>query len=493
MVYTRSGIEFDASADIWVYQEGLLDVTLNFSEFQGISNELRESAKRVLSWYAENRSPNYLMNMFQRFQHFIRQAPNQLSTISDVTLLNYRASLSESRESYLGGLAVFLKKWIQLGYPGIGEGVDLLLKQLKIKGNAKGVAVLTWDPDEGPFTSYEMEGLHAKLNQAYACGAMSTEDYVLAWLYILLGQRNIQYAALKVRDVRVKRSTEGVPTYSIRMPRAKQRNSSPRQKWVDRSILESFGEILVAYAEGVRKQFEAYLLDPMQAPLFPALSVARSAKGFEFHQTAKSIGEKLTYILECLSVISERTGRAMNINPRRFRSTVGTRAAEEGYNPLEIAGLLDHTDTQNVQVYTASSPAIIDRIDRAIAIGIAPLAQAFAGKLVEGLGVDTSSRIIDLRVDRTGAPMGDCGRHGFCGFNAPIACYTCSSFEAWVDGPHEKVLARLLETRQRQLQTTDKRIASINDRTIFAVAAVIRLCEETKRLPVEVSEEMAYV
>lgn len=486
---TKSGIEFDATADIWAYRDDLIDVSLNFIQLTNISDELRESAKSVLSWYAENRSSSHMRNMFQRFQHFIRLTPSQLSSVSDVSLLNYRALLGDSSAWYLGSLAGFLKKWIQLGYPGVDEGVDLLLKQLRLKGNPKGVAVLTWDPVDGPFTTNEMEGLHAALNQAYACGAMSLEDYVLAWLYILLGQRNHQYAALKVCDFRVTRNAEGLLRYSIQMPRAKQRTKLSRAELVDRSLIEQFGEILVVYAEGVRKQFEADLLDPTQAPLFPAKRSRRGTNGFEFHRTALDIGQTITTTLEGLSVVSERTGKAMNISPTRFRRTTGTRAAEEGYSALEIADLLDHSDTQNVQVYTASSPAIIDRIDRVIAMGIAPLAQAFAGKLVDGLGVDTSNRIIDLRVDRSGAPMGDCGKHGFCGFNAPIACYTCSSFEAWVDGPHEGVLAHLLENRDRQLQTTDKRIASINDRTIFAVAAVIRLCEEKKNPAVKASEE----
>ncbi|KAG1535802.1 hypothetical protein G6F50_015215 [Rhizopus delemar] len=111
---------------------------------------------------------------------------------------------------------------------------------------------------------------------------------------------------------------------------------------------------------------------------------------------------------------------------------------------------------------------------------MAPLAQAFAGTLVEGLGENTSKRVIDLRIDRSGSPMGDCGTHGFCGFNAPIACYTCTSFEAWMDGPHEAVLQHLLDQREKQRRHSDKRSASINDRTIFAVAAVIEGCRQAK-------------
>lgn len=49
-----------------------------------------------------------------------------------------------------------------------------------------------------------------------------------------------------------------------------------------------------------------------------------------------------------------------------------------------------------------------------------------------------------------------------------------------MDGPHEAVLQHLLDQREKQLRDSDKRIASINDRTIFAVAAVIEECRQVK-------------
>jgi hypothetical protein len=79
--------------------------------------------------------------------------------------------------------------------------------------------------------------------------------------------------------------------------------------------------------------------------------------------------------------------------------------------------------------------------------------------------------------------MGECGKHGFCGFAAPVACYTCKSFEAWLDGPHEAVLNYLIARREQLLQTSDKRMASVNDRTILAVAAVVQRCSELQSNP----------
>jgi hypothetical protein len=154
----------------------------------------------------------------------------------------------------------------------------------------------------------------------------------------------------------------------------------------------------------------------------------------------------------------------------------------EGHGELVIAELLDHTDTQNVGIYIEARPEIVERIDRAIAFHMAPIAQAFAGTLIRDESEatrcdDPTSRICDPRFDPTMRPLANCGKHGFCGFAAPIACYTCVHFEPWLDGPHEAVLEFLLAERERLASRGDMRIASINDRTILAVAQVVQLCK----------------
>jgi len=82
-------------------------------------------------------------------------------------------------------------------------------------------------------------------------------------------------------------------------------------------------------------------------------------------------------------------------------------------------------------------------------------------------------------------PMGNCGSHAFCSLMAPVACYTCRSFQPWQDGPHEAVRDFLLAERERLLHESDARIASVNDRTILAIAEVVRQCRERTEAPGE--------
>lgn len=480
MCQTRSGVWFDPSADHWHYRDGI-DLSLDFSSLSGVTDKFVDATKRVLAWYTQESSPSHVQNLFYRLLHFTRTiARTQLDAIRAPDLLNYRSKLTPDTEWYLGTLRGLFIRWHQLGYQGVDADAILLLKQLRIKGNQKGVAVMTMDPEDGPFTPIEVEAIQASVNNAYAEGDITTAEFVHIWLTMLLGQRPTQYSALKVIDVKRSTTPSGGVEYAIQMPSAKKRFADRRAGMKERKLIEQFGEILFSYKEMLIRKHGYLLEDPNQLPLFIDPWTGRAtAPGFEHHYTPNALGLQLTYILEHLAIISERTGCAMSISPVRFRRTIGTRAAEEGYGPLVIAELLDHADTQNVGVYTASTPTYIEKMTRTLAMDMAPLAQAFEGTLATGdkSKIDPAKLIIDLRIDRSGEGMGKCGMSGYCSFNAPIACYTCRNFEAWLDGPHEAVLDHLMKRREMLLKASDKRIAMVNDRTILAVAEVIQKCQ----------------
>lgn len=487
-VITRNGAMFDPKLDRWSYRDSTATVSLDFLSLRA-TNELIKSTKKVLIWYAENKSPDHLMNMFERFQHLLKCSELDLNEVSHITsnaLINYRASLSSKNSWYLGNLSGFLKKWHSLGVVGVSDDAIALLKQLRHKGNRKGEAVSTMDPLDGPFTDFEVEALHAAVDDGYKAGDINLDDYLLVWLFLALGQRSIQYASLKVCDFGASIAKDGATIYSLNVPRAKQREQLSRSVFSQRVLVPKIGEKFVQYIEEIRREFTGVLADTSVAPLFPTKrSNKNEPNGFEYHRTSSSLSLDLKKSLNRLHVISERTGEPLHITATRFRRTLGTRAAMEGHGELIIAELLDHNDTQNVGVYVQSTPEIVERIDRAMALHLAPLAQAFAGVIIKTesearrMG-DPSSRICNPRIDPTMKPMGNCGQHGFCGELAPIACYTCRNFQPWLDGPHEKMLEHLITERDRLMTASDARIASINDRTILAVAEVVRRCNEIK-------------
>lgn len=485
IVKTRGGALFDPHQNVWDIREPNLRVKLQFNTLPRLGIHFEAAFRSTLVWYAQNVSLSHLRNMFywssQLFTFKADTSKTEITVISSVDLLNFRSHVGPDKEWSLGALSGFMKRWWRLGYVGIAKDAYVLLTQIRLKGNPKGVATATMDPVNGPFTALELEALQTALNNAYAQHDVSLEEYVLCWLLMMLGQRPTQYAALKVRDVVVLHAKGSSSTYSLRMPRAKRRDSDTRGEFKDRVLTTEIGALVARYAAEVQARFTGLLADPLDAPLFPGERVDAQIAGFAFHQTSAQIGNKINTAMARLEVLSERTGDPIHIGPKRFRSTVGTRAAEEGHGELVIAELLDHSDTQNVGVYVSSTPAIVERIDRAIAMQLAPLAQAFAGKLIGGAmdssrSTDPNSQIRAPGITGTFDGISSCGKHGFCGFLKPIACYTCNSFEPWLDGPHEQVFKHLIVERER-LMTVDVRIATINDRAILAVAEVIQLCE----------------
>lgn len=339
------------------------------------------------------------------------------------------------------------------------------------------------DPRTGPLTDVERSAVQAALNSAFAVGDVSLENYLLAWLFLLLGQRNIQFAMLKVCDIQEVVRGDGSREYVLRVPRVKQASAEGRRvQFKERLITPSIGKMLLEYSRAVQERFEQrgeFPDDLSQAPLFPQKLKAKGIRpSFHYHASPDEIGKRITAVFGTLSVYSERTGAPIAVTSKRLRHTVATSAAREGHGELIIAELLDHSDTQNVGVYVKATPEIVERIDIAVALQMAPLARAFAGVIVSDeseavRGDDLSSRIVDPRFDEELKPMGNCARNGSCGFMAPISCYTCSSFQAWVEGPHEEVLAHLIAERERLMAEADPRIATINDRTILAVAELV--------------------
>lgn len=488
-VTTRGGAVFATAGTTWEVREAAVMVRLLFEKLPPLSRPFLTAFQATLVWYARNASLSHFHNMFQRasnlFDFKFEIATTTICEINAADILNYRSHLGDANEYKLGAVSGFLERWHALGYAGIRSDAIHQLGQLRLRGNRKGVDVATRHPTKGPFTDIELETLQSGLNTAYGKGLVSDAEYSLCWLFMALGQRPVQYALLKVCDVTCTDDADGMKTYGIWVPRAKRRDSQPRAEFKFRVLTPQIGRHIYRYAQQVKTFFNGKLSDPSDAPLFPSTQVGVVPAGFAYHLTSDEVGSLLEASFNRLNVVSERTGDFIKVGAKRFRTTVGTRAAQEGHSELVIAELLDHSDTQNVSVYVKATPEIVERIDRAMAMYMAPLAQAFAGKLIEGpaeatRAFDPASEIRAPEITGGFKAMSSCGKAGPCGFLKPIGCYTCGSFEPWLDGPHEQVLEHLLSRRDQQMTTTDPRIASINDRTIYAVAQVVALCAEVK-------------
>ena len=252
---TKSGVLFDATADIWSYRDGTMSVHLDFRQLRGLIEPLNFGTKLLMQSLAANGSAASLCTCFRVWLNFItylHPSTGPLAQIRGLDFLNYRASTRGG--TYAGHIKTLLRRWHKLGVSGLAPDVLSTLQDTKGTSRAKGVAVATMDPVEGPLTDIELQAVQEALNEAYATSAVDTSDWVLAWLFMALGSRPAQFAALKVKDVHV-RSVEGAVDYSIDVPRAKQRSLS-RTEFKNRPLVRQIGDILARYVNGVREAFE---------------------------------------------------------------------------------------------------------------------------------------------------------------------------------------------------------------------------------------------
>ncbi|WP_226501006.1 site-specific integrase [Pseudomonas sp. MWU16-30322] len=485
--YSRDGYLVRLDGERWKLNRDI-DIPM-FAMAKLLNAEMYLSLRHVLAFYAQTSAPSHTRNLFERYKHYV-ESTLEHPIFSVESLISYRSSLDAKLEWYLGTLRGLIRQWDRLGYAGIPKDALTLLGKWTLKGNEKGYAVQSMCPDSGPLTDIEMQGITAAVIRDYVANRLALIDACYALTLAMTGRRPSQITGLKLRDL-ICRSDR----YFISFPRAKQRNQSWRTSFKEFSIVEDLWLILQQQAVEVQRAFARRLgrevpLDLVgELPLFPeigALDVRSDLRsqlvGDHLHAPSASVKESMDLVAKTTSVFSERTGGLLRLTPTRFRYTLGTNLAREGRGELIIAEALDHSDTQNAGVYVRNIPEIVERIDKAVALQLAPIAQAFQGVLVVSerdakRGDDPNSRVSNGVVN-----LGTCGSYGFCGALAPIACYTCSHFQPWLDGPHEAVLEGLINERDKVMERTDDRkIASVNDRLILAVSDVVSRCISMKK------------
>ncbi|MFT6401038.1 MAG: integrase [Pseudohongiellaceae bacterium] len=488
---SRDDREFTIDSDSWRLSKNVVIAVKWTSKLDPV---IALSLKCVLARCAEEYAAETVKGLNDETRRYFNITGDKKFEID--SLISFRSTLQRDGESKLAKIRMLIRNWYGWGYPGISREVNDLLDGWRLRGFDKGKAIKRLDPHEGPLTEIEMSGLVDAMVHSYTAGKISLSEYSLSSVLVYTGRRPIQITSLKIKDV-CRQVTGDADEYWINFPRAKQRFSKWRTQFNSFPIIKDLWELLTLHANAVVDKVEkivGYKIDDQlmrELPLFPDYDAISECKdknaliaaslGDELHAERDYCNEVMRGLEKTLYVNSERTGGRLNLTTRRFRYTLGSNIAREGKGELIIAEALDHSDTQNVGVYVKNLPDIVERIDKAVALQLAPLAQAFQGVLVESeedaiRGEDKRSRIGNGEVG-----VGNCGSYGFCGAMAPIACYTCKHFQPWVDGPHEIILDELIEKRDEVLSATkDLKIASSNDRLILAVAQVIRRCNEKK-------------
>ncbi|MGV2989915.1 site-specific integrase [Vibrio sp. E150_011] len=493
---SNAGYEFDADGYRWVLSRNT-SISVEWV-YKRLTQPLKEGYLKTLRWYAENKSDAHTKAANYQFRNFCRFSKVS-SKITSSQILNYRSSFNEERRYQVGRFRTLLRHWDELGHPGIPQDVLDLMDEWRIKGNRQGEAVANRCPISGPLTQFELQSLYDGAVDAYAASTISLTEYLLIRLIVATGRRPAQISDLKACDFQKVSSNDGKShQYFLSIPRRKQRGIAWRGKFrwfaithelgclIEQHIHSTTADFLKATGGGIG--FDAEKL----VPLFPrwdytakesAVIVTDLLSTEYYHLPSTEVSRRFSNAANSkVQAYSERTKSRLKVTPLRLRRTKGTSAAREGYGVLAIAEILDHSDASHAHIYTENGPETAAKIDKKIAAQLAPYAQAFTGNIVKDASEAPRGDDPGSVVRTSSTPVGNCGKFGYCGAYAPIACYTCQRFNPWLYAPHQEVLDSLLKDREKVLlDTGDETIASANDRTILAVTRVIQLCEEKKQ------------
>lgn len=527
LVRTRFGVEFDASEDVWPIDgtheldvgdiRGQLASGLQF----GLEMTLRESATRY-SWST--------LDQFRwSLRHFrATQFPGgKITHLSLPDMRLYRVALIKAfgHEDYLGHIRSMLVRWHRGRWPGVPKELIDGLREMKLKWGEAGRAVRTMDPEKGPLTPDERHGLVQGLHDAAEAGSLTLDDYSLAYLHVMTGRRPVQSARLKCKDV-ILRPGDPEPAYPqgrvqhlLAIPRAKQRGHafretlraidlSPENFLIFRSLRDSVQEQFRVCLVSARWELQAQDLQQVlgDLPLYPnwravetfleaAVNVRaegshaqalealrRDSAGAAWHPKPDDHAVRLTKICRAANAQS-RTATPLKVTAARLRYTKGTDLAREGLSTHIIAWLLDHSTSRSAELYVDNLPEHAAEINSAMSKSptLQRFASAFRGEVVaseaDAVGGDDPTR---SRLAYRGQGTATCGFLKQCGLDGgvPQACYTCSHFQPWVDGPHEAFLADLLTERADTVSMlgADSAVAKRHDKLIAAVESVVTLC-----------------
>lgn len=482
------GYYFSLNDEAWRLSR---NVTVNVKMVKDvIDKELMEGYLKVLKYLAcelSSATVKLINNNFRRFIVIVEP-----KRVDEFSLVRFRGSAGKNN-NIMSSVRILIKKWYELGYSGIDEDAYDFLCKLIIPDNKKGEVVRRRDQVKGPFTDIELQSFLEACYRAYDKGNIDITQLAMALLISATGRRPLQISQMKVSDIRRLKVSENSYSYVISIPRIKQ-GLGFREAYRNFQVTKELYDLLRKQCDLSLEQTRSILKRELtnneieNTPLFISMQKLENFKinkelkeifvSDKAHEYSVKINNTLGFIAETENVISERTYERLNVNPRRFRYTVGTRAAREGASELVIAELLDHSTTKYTGVYVEFNADHVARIDEAVGNHMKKYAGFFQGK-IEG---DDSIKKNELAVrDLSGEVTGACGGCKSCQANVPVPCYTCHHFRPFIDAPHIELRDHLLKQRERIMtDTNDETMSKTLDRTIMAVEEVVKKCETLK-------------
>jgi len=505
-IMTREGNVAKTSGDTWYLPQSYRSGRIDFSFIE--NDVIKWVTKRRAIIRAETTSIHAAVQEIDslRAEFLSKQNEFRINAGLEINELKARlinlveSSISSARSSHrLWALyrPIQWYIWCADNFPELGfcPAYAMELDGMVIPGNPKGEAVRSDDPDRGPLhRSLELPLLINAMRNDHSNELKHLQQKAAVALSIALGRNSANLTYLRESDLVNLTPESEESCYIVRVPRIKKRQLNPRDDLLDEYLDSEFAGYLKELIKANKKtSMVVNALDVVEndRPLFVRskknkTSMLSDLKGHSYNMTSAEISRLLQAFVKRHNIISPLTHELLHISTRRLRYTLATSLAAEGISKRELARILDHTDTQHVQVYFELAGNIVEHLDKATAKGFAKYLNYFKGRVIDddrdainGDRDDKHLAFIDETDPADQTEIGICGEGAICHLDPPFSCYLCPKFQPYKHADHEHVLDRLLAGRETRMEKYDNARLGIQlDQVIVAVAQVAEQCKQ---------------
>ncbi|MFN4316894.1 site-specific integrase [Acinetobacter parvus] len=496
--FTKAGYEFQINNDIWILDQNrtinwnLINIDLNPMVYEGFKLSIARLAEEV--------SSHHTFNCFMYFKQYLLSSEiYKGGVITSNLILALKATLNKENEYKLGTIRALLRCWIEWNFNGLEKNLEHTLDRLVLSGNVKGKAVLHHCPYTGPYSLTEQQSLLVWAGNAFQKENLTLEEF--CWFYSIYAtaRRPSQIRALRLCDLSIQSNGKEV-IYEINIPRAKQRNGMFREEFRSLRITEDIYLVLKNLTEIVRKKALEHLKELkeselVQLPIFMNFSRFYDCKnihGFKailnqtpdfFHVSSADANYMSQVISRKCEAVSERTGDYIHFTPVRCRRTRATNLSRHGITGVQMAYLLDHSDTQQLKVYTAHTGELALRIFDKMNDAMTLLAMQFEGRITKNesealRASDPSSRIFKS----SGNQLGNCGGSPSCQAGMK-ACLLCNQFQPLAYAPWDELFLEFVEElEQRKREGASELVLKSYDLQVAHIKAIMDACDKYNQI-----------
>ncbi len=365
------------SDSIWSLDYG---IKINFNQLIGIDKFLM-LIKSTFACCLKKHSVSYVRKMFFAIKHYQKEVKGGVIEFSYGEVANYFNRFECDNYTHSETMKYFLLK-LNSQFPDLlDNSVKELIQNVRVKKPDAKKSVNTHDYDKGPFSDKQLNEIIRLSTLAFQQQQITVSNYLMLTLLIYSGRRPFQINLIQIQDVV---SLHG--KYFINVPQIKQKNTY-RQTFTKLEIPEGLYSHLRFLSNAVVELVESTLNIKLSynqnqelpvfistAPFKTKMVTVDSLKNGDLVITSRQFASRIKWTVnKSITTSSIDFG---NINSRRFRYTLGTKAAEKGFCAAAIAKALDHTSSKSVRSYVhnnANNGAKINAIMNSVMIPIANL------------------------------------------------------------------------------------------------------------------------